>query len=170
MNTKQSEALLSQAAESLFRLGRLFSKVGASVGTDGQAGQTVELSRILIVQAVEELQLNSDQEVSIGAIAQQIGVEASTASRLVAEAIKEGYLNREVSSVDSRRAQLTLTASGRLLAEQARNHQLQIFLQLTTSWTEQEQSEFARLFVQFSSALAERLQEQMRTKNTSHPQ
>lgn len=156
-NNAQEEFLLTQAAEALFRFGRLFSRIGIP-NTVGSAPRPVEFSRILAVQAVEAVQGNGEQEVTVGAIAQQLAIEASTASRLVADTIKDGYLVRRTSPVDNRRVQLELTDMGRTLAQDVRAYQLNVFRQVTSNWTEAERQEFARLFVLFTEAVAESLQ------------
>ena len=156
-----SDALLREAAEALFRLGRLFSRIGVPAG-GRHAARAVELSRILVVQAVEALQTHPGQEVTVGMIAQHLVVEASTASRLASEAIDDGYLVRSGSPIDSRRVQLHLTDAGRLLADDARTYQVDVFRQVTQDWTEAERSEFARLFVQFAASVADVVQAQSR--------
>jgi DNA-binding MarR family transcriptional regulator len=151
-------ATLSQAAESLFRLGRLFSRVAVPTLVSGHTARALELSRILIVQAVETLQTMPEQEATIGAIAQQLTIDPSTASRLVADAIRDGYLVRGASPTDSRRVQLDLTEAGRTLAQSARAYQMTIFHQVTSDWSDQERAEFARLFVRFVEAVSTSVQ------------
>lgn len=157
---QSSDALLSEAAEALFRFGRLFSRVGVSTGGIGQHVRPVELSRILVVQAVETAHSRTQQEVTVGVIAQHLAVEPSTASRLVADTIKDGYILRRVSSLDSRRVHLDLTDAGRTLAQEVRTYQRHVFQQVTREWTNDERTAFARLFVQFTDAIAESLQTQ----------
>lgn len=159
-NAQQPDALLTQAAEALFRLGRLFSRIGVPASSVGSTARPIELSRILVVQAIDTVQRETEQEVTVGVIAQQLAVEPSTASRLVADAIKDGYITRSTSSTDSRRVQLGLSDSGRVLVQEVRRYQQDVFKQLTQSWAEFEQVEFARLFVQFSNAVGNLLQTQ----------
>jgi DNA-binding MarR family transcriptional regulator len=153
----EDDAALGQAAQALFRLGRLFARNGLASGHPARAQ---ELSRILIVQAVEAVQATA-QEATIGAVAQQLAVDPSTASRLVADAIKDGYLARSASLTDNRRVQLGLTEDGRALAQNARDYQLSIFQQVTGDWTDQERAEFARLFVRFTEAVGAAVQSQL---------
>jgi DNA-binding MarR family transcriptional regulator len=151
----ESDLLLTQAAEALFRFGRLFSKIDLPPLAAGRTPHAVELSRILIVQAVEALQGRAEQDITVGRIAQQLAVEPSTASRLVADAIGEGYLLRAVSPEDKRRAQLELSERGRALAQDVRAYQVDVFHQVTATWTDDERTTFARLFLQFTEAVAE---------------
>ncbi len=169
--SQPSDALLTEAAEALFRLGRLFSRIGVPpTSGSGRTARAIDLSRILIVQAVEAVQTRTRQEVTVGMIAQHLAVEPSTASRLVADAIKDGYLVRSVSPADSRRVQLDLTDTGRTLVQDAHTYQINVFRQVTHDWTEIERSEFARLFVQFTAAVAAAIQPQPAPAPTTQPE
>jgi DNA-binding MarR family transcriptional regulator len=150
-----TDLLLTQAAEALFRFGRLFSKIDIAPLAAGRTPQAVELSRILIVQAIEALQGSAEQDITVGRIAQQLAVEPSTASRLVADAIGDGYLLRSVSPEDKRRVQLELSERGRALAKDVRAYQLAVFHHVTATWVDDERAIFARLFLQFTEAVAE---------------
>ncbi len=150
-------SVFDAAGQALFRLGRVFGRQPAHRALAEQTGQAVELSRILVVQAVEAGAEAPDQEVTVGAVAARLGVDPSTASRLVAEAIQAGYLVRAASPADARRARLGLTAAGRELAGDARRYQRAVFEQVTRDWPERERAEFARLFVKFAAAVAETL-------------
>lgn len=141
--------------DTLFRLGRAFSKQPLRQALAGQIGHAVELSRVLVVQAVEEGPRGPGREVTVGAVAEWLGVDPSTASRLVAEAIQDGYLARTASPADGRRARLALTTAGRALAGDARRYQRAVFEQVTRDWSARERDEFARLFIKFAAAVVE---------------
>lgn len=114
---------------------------------------------MLVVQAVETLGAG---EATVGTVAQQLGVDPSTASRLVAETLREGYLARLPSRADGRRAVLGLTDTGRELAEAARQYQRSVLERATRGWQGQERETFARLFVAFMKAVTERPDEEER--------
>jgi DNA-binding MarR family transcriptional regulator len=149
----QSDALLESAGQALFQLGRVISHQPVRQLLAARTGRASELSRILVVQAVE-LSVR-EGEVSVGAVAARLGVDPSTASRLVGEAIQAGYLARAASPADARRAQLALTDAGHALAADARRYQRSVFEHATQNWSERERREFARLFVKFADAVAE---------------
>lgn len=121
----------------------------------GSTGRSVELSRILAVQAVEAGLEEPGGEVTVGAVAERLEIDQSTASRLVAEAIRDGYLSRAASEADGRRIRLELTEAGRKLAEDARRYQRSVFEDLTRDWSERDREEFARLLVKFADSAAE---------------
>ncbi|HEY9839660.1 MAG: MarR family winged helix-turn-helix transcriptional regulator [Candidatus Sericytochromatia bacterium] len=148
----QTDQLLDTASQSLFLLGRLFSRQSLRERMS-QAEEVPELSHILIVQALE-LATDSDQEMTVGDLARQLGIDPSTASRLVAQALKAGYVARLASQRDGRAVVMALTPEGSRLATQARAWQRKIFEQLTQEWSPGERQDFARLFVRFTSAVA----------------
>ena len=150
-------AALDDAGPALFRLGRLFSKPPSPQALTARTGRAIELSRILVVQAIEAGPGEAEREMTVGTVAVRLGIDPSTASRLVAEAIKDGYLSRATSRADARRAHLELTDAGRALAASARRYQRAVFEQVTRDWTDAERREFARLFVRVAAAVAETL-------------
>ena len=148
-------AALDEAGQALFRLGRLFTRPPQHQAPQGPAGQPVELSRILVVQAIAAGPDDPGQELTIGTVAARLDIDPSTASRLVAETIRDGYLARTPSPADARRVRLELTAAGRALDADARRYQRAVFDRITQDWSDEERREFARLFIKFAAAVAE---------------
>ena len=158
--TDDDGAALDAAGQALFRLGRLFGRQPIADLLAARNGRPVELSRILVVQAVADASTpaNGDagqDEVTVGVVAEQLGIDPSTASRLVAETVREGYLTRSASSIDARRACLTLTEAGRALDASSRRFQRSVFEQATADWPDHDRLVFARLFVRFAQTIAE---------------
>lgn len=147
--------LLDAAGQALFRLGRLFSKPPPAPDLADRAGRAIELSRILVVQAVAAGPPDQEGEMTVGGVAARLDIDPSTASRLVAEALADGYLSRSTSRADARRANLDLTDAGRALAAAARRYQRAVFEHVTRAWPDDERREFARLFVTFADAVAD---------------
>lgn len=152
---QKSEQVLDAAGRALFQLGRAFGRRPLHRALRERAGRPVELSHILVAQAVADEGAASAREITVGAVAEHLAIDPSTASRLVSAAIEAGYLTRAASASDGRRIQLALTEAGRELAEQARRYQRAVFDQVTRAWPEQEQLHFARLFIQFARAVSE---------------
>jgi DNA-binding MarR family transcriptional regulator len=148
-------SVLDEAGQALFRLGRLFTKPPPQQAPTGRAGQTIELSRILVVGAIAAGPDGPGREMTVGTVAVRLDIDPSTASRLVAETIREGYLARSASRADARRAHLELTDAGRALDASARRYQRAVFERVTRDWADGERREFARLFVKFAAAVAE---------------
>jgi DNA-binding MarR family transcriptional regulator len=150
----QPEAVLDAAAQAMFRLGRTFGRQPMRDRLMASTGRSVELSRILVVQAVEAAAEQPDGEVTVGVVAEQLGIDPSTASRLVTETIRDGYLSRGSSPTDARRVRLELTDAGRDLSAGSRRYQRAVFDQVTRDWSKQERLEFARLFIRFVESTA----------------
>ena len=144
---QQAESVLDQAGQALFRLGRIFSRRPMKDQLRKHTGQVIELSRILVTEA--------EQEVTVNVVAERLGIDPSTASRLVAETIAEGYLARLSSHTDNRRLRLELTDAGRKLVANAHEYQRIVFEHVTRDWTETEQQEFARLLIKFVASVAD---------------
>jgi DNA-binding MarR family transcriptional regulator len=152
-----TDAALDRAGQALFRLGRLFARRTAHNGPAERAGRPVELSRILVAEAVAVGPDEPEGEITVGLIADRLAIEPSTASRLVAEAIREGYVTRTTSPTDARRLRLDLTPAGRALVADAQRYQRATFEEITCTWPTHDRAEFARLLVRFTDTLAERL-------------
>jgi DNA-binding MarR family transcriptional regulator len=152
---QEASSQLDQAGQTLFRLGRIFSKQPMREQLMGHTQQAVELSRILVSEAVAMGPEEPGQEITVGVVAERLTIDPSTASRLVAETMNAGYLARVPSQIDSRRAALELTAAGRELVEQAHQYQRTVFEQVTGDWPEDERQEFARLLIKFVASFSE---------------
>ena len=150
-------AALDDAGRALFRLGRMFDRQRVRRVLAQSTGHSVELSRILAVQAVEAVEAGLEEsgaEVTVGAVAERLEVDQSTASRLVADTIRDGYLSRATSVADGRRSRLELTEAGRGLAEDSRRYQRSVFEDLTQGWHPGEREQFARLLSKFADSMA----------------
>ncbi len=163
----EGSSVLDDAGQALFRLGRIFSKQPMSQVLMGRTGRAVELSRVLVVQAVEAGPEEPGREVTVGMVADRLGIDPSTASRVVAETIAAGYLSRVASAADGRRVHLALTDAGRTLSAQARRYQRGVFEHVTRDWSDQERHAFAGLLTRFVDAVTDT--RAMLTTPDTHP-
>jgi DNA-binding MarR family transcriptional regulator len=161
MPTDESD--LEVASQALFNLGRKFSKFPQHDFLSAKQGRPVELSYILVVQAIAARQ-GMEQEVTIGTIATHLEIDPSTASRLVAMTERAGYLARKTSLADGRATQLELTPAGVKLAADARQFQQSIFEQITSDWSDEERRTFVPLFIKFVDGVVESLAVQRRAE------
>lgn len=148
-------SVLDEAGQALFRLGRMFSRQPMRQRVTEHSKRALELSRILVVQAVEAGVAEPGEEVTVGVVAKWLDVDPSTASRLVSETIRAGYLSGTASPADARRTRLALTDAGHALAAAAQRYQRAAFEHITREWPERERQEFARLFIKFADAVTE---------------
>lgn len=98
---------------------------------------------VLVVEAVQML-ARQGIPATVNAVAHAIALDQSGASRLIARAVADGYLTVQVSTVDARRREVHLTASGAVLLEQAHAWQEQVFARLTVDWSDERRQEFQR--------------------------
>lgn len=107
-----------------------------------------DLSRNQVLNIVDE----SDREVTVGWVAEQLTVDPSVASRMVSDCIDAGYLRRVASQADGRRTVLELTATGIAKLEQYRSQHRQAFVAITQSWPVAKRLQFARLLIEYADA------------------
>ncbi|MFI6867495.1 MarR family winged helix-turn-helix transcriptional regulator [Nocardia sp. NPDC050406] len=111
-----------------------------------------DLSRTLVLNIV--LEHSDDSEVTVGMVAEILGVDPSVASRMVSDNIKAGYLLRAASQQDGRRTVLKLSPEGVALMERFRKHQRDAYDYITAEWEPGEAVEFARLMLKYVDSLA----------------
>ena len=107
-----------------------------------------DLTRNLVINLVDE----AEAELTVGGVADQLGVDPSVASRMVSDCIKAGYVERHASQSDGRRTILRLTADGADLRDRFRSQQRQAFEAVTADWPEHERREFARLVIKYAAS------------------
>ncbi|RSN42049.1 MarR family transcriptional regulator [Amycolatopsis sp. WAC 04197] len=121
--------------QALFAFVRHWSRRTAAVADQGRL--------VLVCEAAHSL-AERGAGTTVNAIAVEIGLDQSGASRLVKAAIEAGHLAMEASRSDGRRREVSLTAAGRAMLDQAHRWQEQVFDQLTDGWSEKRRSEFRR--------------------------
>ncbi|NKZ06147.1 MarR family winged helix-turn-helix transcriptional regulator [Actinomadura latina] len=158
---------LADIATALFQLRRVWAKpdlmkrirAQTSAGPDGRP---LQLSNLMVVNAVAALTAAAAKpecaarpcEVTVGAVAERLEIDPSTASRLVGHAIDAGLVSRRPSPVDARRANLGLTEAGLRVKRVADRFRRAYLDTLMTGWTAAERAEFARLLTRFAGAAA----------------
>ena len=96
---------------------------------------------MLVTEAVNSL-TQRGIGATVNALAHEIGIDQSGASRLIKSATEAGYLAVQTSGTDGRRRQVTITSAGCTMLEQARDWQEQVFDRLTEGWSEQQRRDF----------------------------
>lgn len=101
----------------------------------------VELSTLRLLRAVER----QPSDPSVGDVADTLGIDQSTASRQVDQAVKAGYLTRQRSADDARRSRLTLTEDGTAVLGDANRNRRAALGQVTADWSDQDLQDLVRL-------------------------
>ncbi|WP_433242262.1 MarR family winged helix-turn-helix transcriptional regulator [Streptosporangium sp. CA-135522] len=138
----------------LFRLRRIWARP-LRARKLGDPQRPVQLSNVMVVHAVHKLSLDVP-EVTVGAVAEQLDVDPSTASRLVNDAIGARFVEREESAVDARRARLVLSERGRRVLEVVVRHRRTYLDGLIADWDRTDREAFARLLSRFAEAAVAR--------------
>jgi DNA-binding MarR family transcriptional regulator len=89
-------------------------------------------------------------EITVGFVAEKLGIDPSRASRLVAEVVDRGYARRVASQADARRIGLALTPKGKAFVEKFRETKWRVFASALGEWDEADLVTFARLLERFS--------------------
>lgn len=97
---------------------------------------------VLVVESVYAV--SGRRAATINAVAHEIGIDQSGASRMVKEAAAAGYLELRAADGDARRREVSVTDTGLELLEQAHQWQEQVFAELTTGWSERRRTQFRR--------------------------
>ncbi|GAA2721233.1 MarR family winged helix-turn-helix transcriptional regulator [Actinocorallia aurantiaca] len=153
METSTDDPVLARIGSSLFRLRRAWARPDLVKKLREQAPgpRPLQLSNLMVVSAVGRL--GAHGEVTVGAVAERLEVDPSTASRLVGHAIDAGLVSRRPSTADARRADLQLTGAGRRVLESADRHRNAYVAKVMESWPETDRREFARLLAAFTEGV-----------------
>jgi len=114
-----------------------------------------DLSQFFAVDAVDEASeaAGDGMGVTVGTVAERLGVDPSRASRLVAKAVRAGYLTRVASQADGRQILLELTERGRQVVQTMHAHRQAAFDRVMREWPADDRQEFARLLTRFTCAV-----------------
>lgn len=79
---------------------------------------------------------------TVNAVADEIGIDQSGASRLIKSAVDAGYLTMTTTTSDGRRREASVAAAGRLALRDAHRWQEDVFAELTADWSQKRRDEF----------------------------
>jgi DNA-binding MarR family transcriptional regulator len=106
------------------------------------------LDAILALSAI--VSDNPQDEMTVGTIAERVGIDPSRASRISADLVERGYAFRVASQLDARRICLKLTAKSERLVTAVRQTKWRIFAGSLAQWDEQDLVTFADLLERFA--------------------
>lgn len=121
-----------------------------------RVGGGMELSHLDVVGTVRRLQ--ATQEATVGAIAEELRVDPSRSSRIVADLVRQGLLKREVSQEDARRTIVVVTPVGQDLLKKVDEVKRDTIRDVVSDWPEEDIARFAELYDRFISGFDRRRQ------------
>jgi len=150
MTPSHREDALARIERAMVRIRR--SQTRRTIGRlmERELGIRFNMAHSFVVDALDEAKRDPGNEPSVGMVAEHLGVDPSRASRMVADAIRGGYVRRVASQVDGRRMCLELTVAGRKLLKTIGSFRRKIFSKVMASWSESDCAEFARLLTKFT--------------------
>ncbi|WP_280333048.1 MarR family winged helix-turn-helix transcriptional regulator [Nocardia wallacei] len=104
-----------------------------------------DLTRNLVLNVVAD----APGEMTVGAIAAELGVAQPVASRAIAACIAEGLMRRAASQADGRRTVVHLTAAGEAERSRFAAEQRAAFEAITESWDSADRTRFAHYLVRY---------------------
>ncbi|MEO3784045.1 MarR family transcriptional regulator [Actinocorallia sp. B10E7] len=148
------EAVVLDAVESaMIRIRRRQSRRSLARTVLQSLDVPMDLNTLTVIDAIDEAR--DPQDVTVGFVADRLAVDPSRASRIVAEAVKAGFVRRVASQEDGRRSCLELTPAGRLAIDTAHRTRQTFYAGLLEDWSPEDRKEFARLLTRFARALDE---------------
>jgi DNA-binding MarR family transcriptional regulator len=112
-----------------------------------RVGAGLELSHLDLLSLVRRL--SRSQEVTVGALAEQMRLDHSRVSRVVAELVKRGVIRREVSQEDARRTLVALTDEGVAWLDRMNEVKHEVIGQILSDWSHDDLEQFAGLYDRF---------------------
>lgn len=160
----RNHGLSPAAAEAVAAIDTIMAQVRRSM-------QRREFGRQILVQMGSDLELThldaisaigwappdqAGEEMTVGLLAERLGIDPSRASRVAADVVERGYVRRVASQADARRICLELTERGRRFTDAIRSNKWHLFARNLSQWSEHDLVTFAALFERFSSWATDR--------------
>jgi DNA-binding MarR family transcriptional regulator len=121
----------------------------ALAGIDEALGEPLSLGVLGVIDAVQDVP--ADGEVTVGLVAERLGLDPSRASRLVAEAVDRHLVDRLASTLDGRRIRLELTDQGQQVFARVQAVRRNYVAERLADWSAHERRTFARLLHRFTA-------------------
>lgn len=123
----------------LFGFVRHWSRRAAAGGAS-----VAEQGRLVLVTEAAAALVGREKSATVNAIADEIGIDQSGASRLIKSAVDAGYLTMTLASSDGRKREASVTSAGHTALRQAHAWQERVFAELTAGWSQQRRDDFQR--------------------------
>ncbi|HEY2702012.1 MAG TPA: MarR family winged helix-turn-helix transcriptional regulator [Pseudonocardiaceae bacterium] len=105
---------------------------------------------------------NAPGEITVGGVADAMGVFQPVASRTIAACVDSGLLRRTASQSDGRRSLLELTEAGEAERRRLAAGQRRAFEEITATWEQADRLRFARYLIRYNDGGGEWVRQQRR--------
>lgn len=109
------------------------------------SGGRGDLTRNIVLNVVGD----SAGQITVGGVAEEMGVAQPVASRAIAACIADGLLRRVASQHDGRSSLLELTDAGEAARRDYATAQRRTFEEITAEWDDAERLQFARFLTRY---------------------
>jgi DNA-binding MarR family transcriptional regulator len=153
----ESEGLTPTASASLVEIDQIMQRIRRNIGKREvlhallkSIDPQLESSHLDVIGVIMGGCGEPGAEVTVGMVAEQMKIDPSRASRIVAETVNMGYVRRVASQADSRRICLELTDTGRAFADDFHRRKWAMMARGMKTWTDEEITTFATLLERFA--------------------
>jgi len=148
-------AVLDAVESAMIRIRRRQSRRSLARPVVAGMAEPVDLNTLSVIDAVDEGAGVDGQAVTVGFVADQLSIDPSRASRIVADAVRSGFVRRVASQEDGRRSCLELTDAGRAAVAAAHRTRQSFYGRVLDGWSADETRRFAALLTKFVDSLDE---------------
>jgi DNA-binding MarR family transcriptional regulator len=152
MKSRKRRSAILQVDRAMVRIRRSQTKRTIGRQMEREMGARFKMAHSVVVDALDDLSAMAGEKPSIRMVGEYLGVDPSRASRLVADAVRGGYVRRVASQNDGRSTGLELTSAGRKLLKTAGRFRQQMFSNAMAGWSDDDCDEFARLLIRFTES------------------
>lgn len=149
------EAVLAAVEAAMIRIRRRQSRRSLARPVMKGLAEPVDLNTLAVIDAVDEGRGEGGLDVTVGFVADRLAIDPSRASRIVADAVRSGFVRRVASQEDGRRSCLELAPMGEEAVAAAHRTRQAFYSELLEEWEPGERREFARLLTKFVHSLDE---------------
>ncbi|MFF6877554.1 MarR family winged helix-turn-helix transcriptional regulator [Streptomyces sp. NPDC012474] len=147
------DSVLNSVELAMIRIRRRQSRRSLARPVIEGMAEPLNLNTLSVIDAVDEGRSESDRDVTVGFVADRLAIDPSRASRIVADAVRSGFVRRVASQEDGRRSCLALTKTGREAVSAAHRTRQDFYSRALKDWNPDEQRHFARLLTKFVDSL-----------------
>lgn len=146
-----NNAVIQRVDLALVRMRRLMESSSVRRKFYARLGAPVDHSTTQVLRAI--ITKGADDPASVGDVAAHLMVDASTASRLVDQVVRAGYVERTSCDDDRRRTRLLITAEGHELLDNAAAVRSEMISEWVADWPADDLHQLAELLERYIDSI-----------------